>query len=288
MTINFASALPSYYKNAHNANCTDPLVFSDNKWKTESAEVLKRDSSAAIFENTRRKIVQMDPSEVDIKQLTFWIQTFNNSMSLSLYQNKKIKPVEKSAEQVDFSSMNDYRWLSNFFPTIIYDPMHRMIYPSVESGYVAFKARRAKMSDEEIKAFAQNTDPKDVKQQGNGIWKRTTDQDNQDVIAEMKRLVTLKFEQNAFIERWLIESFVPLNEFTNDAFWGNAMGTALGKDSNHLGRIMAEVREELLERKYASPVSSASSSPSRLPSKSIQNTSPPRKLLKSGSYVEKN
>ena len=163
-------------------------------------------------------------------------------MALRQKEKKGIKPI--SDPIAEFNSMNKYAWLSNFFQTFFFDPEHKIVFPSVESAYVCFKARKANRLDL-LPELAHTLDPKAVKREGSDLWQRETGEDDEEAIAEMKRLVTLKFEQNPAIRAWLVSSEATLREHTSDYFWGTAFGTDLSESSNHLGRIIEEVRQEL-------------------------------------------
>jgi predicted NAD-dependent protein-ADP-ribosyltransferase YbiA (DUF1768 family) len=242
----FEGALKDYYLNTKNQNPEKKglLIFdSDNKWKE-----IKPGSkvSSSVFMNTLQKVVTLNLSDISETHLLYWIEQFNSAMALDYLKNKEIKPVDQKAKRIQFSSMNDYRWLSNFFLTLIYDQNHKILYPSVENGYVAFKARKANSSDEEVLGLAHLVSSKKVKQLGSQLWNRSTEAEDKEAIAEMERLVSLKFQQNPFLATWLKKSCAPLEEFTNDTFWGSAMGTLTEDDNaNQLGQIIGRVRAAL-------------------------------------------
>lgn len=217
------------------------LLIYDGSWKIQSTDKISSDLLLA----TLKHVVSLNPKNIKEEHLVYWIKNFNSLMSLHCLKNKLIKPIESSDTKVQFSSMNKYGWLSNFFLTLIYDPLHNIFYPSVENGYVAFKARKGAAKDLQVIEFAKIVNPKQVKQQGANLWCRTTPADDMAAITEMERLVSLKFNQNPFIAQWLKKSTLPLEEFTNDNFWGSAMGTTTDPNSNHLGKIIEVVRNSL-------------------------------------------
>jgi hypothetical protein len=155
---------------------------------------------------------------------------------------------EKTDVHIQFSSVKGYEWLSNFYSTLIYDPENQIIYPHVESAYVAFKARMADSSSEEIKEFAHTLDAKMVKQQGSHLWTRESEEDNQAAIIEMERLVGLKVSCNPKIQQWLTTATCTFEEFTSDPFWGTANGQIIDDNSNHLGKIIKRISDALKER----------------------------------------
>lgn len=238
-----------YYQktNAKKIDERGTLVYFSEAWKI--VDLTKEKHLAAVFQSTIAKMVSIDLKEIPERELVYWIRQFNSEMAVQLLKNKKITPVTKEAQEVQFNSMNGYAWLSNFFITMVYDPKFKMLYPSVESGYVAFKARQAKKLNPsaqiDVAWFAHCISPKTVKQLGKELWDRRTEADHREAIDEMGRLVALKINQNPVIEKLLKSSSVPLEEFTNDAFWGTAMGTVKNENSNHLGKILERTRAAL-------------------------------------------
>lgn len=244
------NAFADYYKKTSTMKGDErrTLIYDQEAWKIIDLKKEKLPSQNT-FTDTIIKILSINPTDIPKRELLYWIMRFNSEMTATLLKNKKIKAIESNAESVQFNSMNAYAWLSNFFITVIYDQRFNMIYPSVESGYVAFKARKALENnpDErvEVSEFAHCLCPKEVKQKGSGLWVRTTDEDNEEAVAEMERLVGLKFDQNPVIKSLLNKSNALLKEFTSDTFWGTGMGTVDDKNSNQLGKILERKREAL-------------------------------------------
>lgn len=223
------------------------LVYESGKWKKVMLSSSSKNSD--ILLTTMQKVLDLDLTGVNKSHLLYWIEQFNSNLSLEYLKNREIRPVDLSVPRIQFSSMNHYRWLSNFFPTLIYDPTHQMIYPSVENGYVAFKARKSEITECEVTTIAHIIGSKRVKQLGREFWQRSSESDNQIAIAEMERLVSLKFQQNPFLANWLKKTEAPLEEFTNDSFWGSAMGTLTEDDNaNQLGQIIGQVRAVLKQK----------------------------------------
>lgn len=217
-------------------------------------KVQKVDQEAAIQNilNGNLEISPQDLASISQAYLIQSLQNYNSEITLEALKRKKIKKIDLKSKNIQFSSMNLYAWLSNFFPTRVYDPIHHIIYPSVESGYVAFKARQAGYDKEDVVPYAHAIDPKQVKQMGKNLWERNSEEANKLAIDEMHRLVTLKFQQNPLIASWLCTAInVEFEEFTGDPFWGSAFGTIYNENSNHLGKIIQKVRDDFLPVKQA-------------------------------------
>lgn len=249
---------------------SDLLMFNGEQWGVvDVSNISDWHPSDKVFQDTMEKVVSLNPEMICKEHLLSWINDFNRIKTMSEIRKKHISPVkfgrmghesddlnqtgylDDGNDKLDvknvrvplrFNSMNQYAWLSNFFQTLIYDEENGIIYPSVESGYVAFKARKAEKTAEEVASFAHIINPKEAKQEGFGIWVRSSPEDNKDAVKEMRRLVTLKFQQNPFIAEWLQQTPPPFEEFTNDHFWGSAMGTG---GWNKLGKIIEDIREIL-------------------------------------------
>lgn len=232
------------------------LMYHQDRWSI--LDLRSTLPSDEVFQNTVEKVVSLnfiflqeypekDKALIET-HLIDWIRNFNSSMMIVNSKKRKIRSIEAETI-VQFSSTNTkgHIWLSNFFKTIIYDPQNLLIYPSTENGYVIFKAVKAGLSPDEIFSLAICLNPKEVKQRGADLWIRVTPEDDQEAICEMNRLVSLKFQQNPFLADWLKKSTAPLQEFTNDYFWGSAMGTIPLEDenSNHLGKIIETIRRQL-------------------------------------------
>lgn len=234
------------------------LVYQDGEWK-----VVRKGLSKAVFEQTVEKIVSLNFSSTFDQgaPLVKWIESFNKAWTSFRVEEEKLlgkskqqflRPIGKEEESVKFSSRTSHAWLSNFFATLIYDPTYHIIYPTLESGYVAFKARAARVPEEEVVQFAHTIDPHQVKQDGSDLWDRNSQERDQMAISEMTRLVTLKFAQNPYIADWLRDCSVPLEENSGCNFWGTSYGTTQEiENSNHLGKILQIVREQLQNRSRA-------------------------------------
>lgn len=140
------------------------------------------------------------------------------------------------------SFTGEYRWLSNFWPCDV--TFEGMDYSTVEAAYVA-----AKTLDTEIRKQIQSlSTPGKCKSFGRKIKLRD---DWRDVrIDVMRSLLLQKFSYGTELATKLIDTgdceIVEGNEW-GDTFWG----VSGGHGSNHLGKILMDIRRQLQAR-YAS------------------------------------
>ncbi|CAF24498.1 NADAR family protein [Candidatus Protochlamydia amoebophila] len=245
--LRFETALKACYGQNEKINSNEKILLVQNgQWQSvdQSYKYIQ-----ALFEQTIQEIVLLDSSQINTPFLAVWIRDFNATKTTKDLQNKKITTIKASDTHIQFSSVKGFEWLSNFYPTLIYDAENQFIYPHVEAAYVAFKAKMAGKSPEEVREFAITIDPKLVKQLGSHLWRWETPEDGKKVIQEMRRLVALKVSQNPLIKTWLTPSAdrsLTFEEFTSDTFWGSGYGTKIDDmQSNHLGRIFNEISNEL-------------------------------------------
>lgn len=243
-SLSFERCLKDY----HQAKPEGLLIYQEESWKIVNINDLKaqpQQLSLFLLESAK-KVLSLEASNLNPEHLTYWLNRFNSTLTSLELKAKKIIAIPEATKNVQFNSCNAYAWLSNFFTSLIYDSTHKVIYPSVECGYVAFKARKINKSAQEILSFAHNLNAKDVKQQGRDLWKRNSKKDDLEAIIEMKRLVSLKFKQNVTLSILLKKSAgASIEEFTSDPFWGTANGAVYTADSNQLGKIIEQVRTEL-------------------------------------------
>ena len=133
-----------------------------------------------------------------------------------------------------------HRWLSNFYECPV--EIDGIVYPSAEHAFVA-----AKTHDKELNPkLATIETPGWAKKFGRNLVLR----DNWDSIRveEMYKVVLAKFTQNEWLANKLIGTW-PMElvegNYWNDRFWGQDLA---GYGSNHLGKILMQVREQLLEK----------------------------------------
>ena len=131
---------------------------------------------------------------------------------------------------------DDYGFLSNFYPcSVVYEGIR---YPSSEHAYQA--AKTLKISDRN--KIAKLWTATSAKRMGRRIELR---KDWQEIRLQiMREIVLAKFQDNEFLkERLLATGQIYLEEgnWWKDTFWG----VCQGKGSNHLGKILMEVRETL-------------------------------------------
>ena len=134
----------------------------------------------------------------------------------------------------------EYCWLSNFYPCTV--EMDFAYYPSVEHAYQA-----AKTILPNIRMVLQNpTLPAgDAKKIGSGLklpamWEETK-------IRVMTQLVSQKFLFNPELGAKLVATRgrdIIEGNYWGDTFWG----VCRGKGQNHLGEIIMEIRDVLLEQ----------------------------------------
>lgn len=137
---------------------------------------------------------------------------------------------------VGFSRKTGHEYLSNFYAaSVSYDGM---LYPTVEHAYQASKS----LDPTTRHLIKKAKDPNIAKRMGQSIVVRPSWSD--DKINIMRQLIREKFK-NPFI-RWKLKQTAGkglINENRwNDRFWGVVMGTG----ENWLGKILEEVREEII------------------------------------------
>jgi ribA/ribD-fused uncharacterized protein len=132
----------------------------------------------------------------------------------------------------------EYRWLSNFWPCeVLYN---NIAFPSVEHAYVYAKCE---LTTEQVDVLLQSS-PGAAKRLGRTA--PVNAQFSQNKLAIMKQLLKIKFSHGLLKQKLLDthpRALIEVN-FWGDTFWGvNEQGTGL----NHLGVLLEEVREHLLE-----------------------------------------
>ena len=137
---------------------------------------------------------------------------------------------------VGFSRKTGHEYLSNFYAaSVSYDGM---LYPTVEHAYQASKS----LDPTTRHLINKAKDPNIAKRMGQSIVVRSDWSDAK--IDIMRQLIREKFK-NPFI-RWKLKQTAGkglINENRwNDRFWGVVLGTG----ENWLGKILEEVREEII------------------------------------------
>ena len=131
----------------------------------------------------------------------------------------------------------EYRFLSNFWPAKVV--LDNVQYPSVEHAYMA-----AKTTDIRIrKKIKEQPTPSLAKKLGRSIQLRPDWEMIK--LGVMESLVRQKFQEPTLKAKLLATHNRELIEGNNwnDTFWG----VCRGKGSNHLGKILMKVRDELFE-----------------------------------------
>lgn len=143
---------------------------------------------------------------------------------------------------------DQYFFLSNFYETPVTVPIDRahpekgsLTFHNAEAAYQAYKyeGNRGAMQlftglrGADAKHAGYRTPITDI-----NIW-------NNKRIDVMRCVLTAKFTQNKELAKQLIAVTEPIIEenFWNDTFWG----VCHGQGENHLGRLLEEIRQELLE-----------------------------------------
>lgn len=133
-----------------------------------------------------------------------------------------------------------YRFLSNFYPCVI-KGVGGMVFNSVEHGFQAAKTLDV---DSQVKIWQAAT-PGDAKRLGRRVTLR---QDWELIkLAVMLDLVRQKFAEPTLRRQLLATLDAELVEgnWWNDTFWG----VCRGKGENHLGKILMQVRYEIVTGK---------------------------------------
>ena len=131
---------------------------------------------------------------------------------------------------------HEYEFLSNFYPSEV--NYEGMTYCTVEHAFQA-----AKTVDGRVRTWIQiQKTPGKAKKQGRSLLLRPDwEKVKYDI---MKELVTQKFTRHQKLGEQLLSTGDKYLEETNhwgDTYWG----VCRGKGTNHLGKILMEVRDEL-------------------------------------------
>jgi ribA/ribD-fused uncharacterized protein len=131
----------------------------------------------------------------------------------------------------------EYFFLSNFYPVAIWNAGIR--YPSAEHAY---QAAKTVVRTERITIAACET-PAQAKRMGRKVTLRP-DWDSVK-LAVMKRIVARKFSIPSLAKR-LVATF-PAELWEGNGWGDRYWGVCAGVGANHLGKILMEVRRELME-----------------------------------------
>ncbi|MGA8165493.1 MAG: NADAR family protein [Waddliaceae bacterium] len=212
-------------------------------------QFLDSEQNLEHFDRTACALLDEKIEGIREEVLVNFVRQFNTRWTLICLKSmcgkeRRICAIKDAVPMIEFNSYNETRWLSNFFRTLIYDKKNGLLYPSVESGYVSFKARKKGNLELSVDA-AKEFDPKSVKVLGADpdlFWQRVTSVDNTAAKKEMARLELLKFTQNPVLKDLLIKtSKSDLVEKTGDPYWGRQNN--FGK--NRLGKILEATRSYL-------------------------------------------
>lgn len=136
----------------------------------------------------------------------------------------------------DFSPRLKFGFLSNFYPSTIY--IDKKPFPSVEHAYQAHKT----LDESARELIRKAKTPQEAKKLGRCVQLRP---DWEDVkIPLMRSFLQQKFD-NPFLASMLVDTgeaqLIHVNTW-NDRVWGVCRGTG----ENWLGRILMEIRQELI------------------------------------------
>ena len=131
----------------------------------------------------------------------------------------------------------EHRWLSNFWPCRVV--LDGLVFTSVEAAYVA-----AKTIDIPTRLKIQSLQkPGDCKREGRKLILR---EDWESVkIITMENLLRQKFTKGSYLANKLVltgESLIVEGNSWGDTFWG----VCKGKGENNLGKILMQIRSELI------------------------------------------
>ena len=167
-----------------------------------------------------------------------------NSLDEIIKNNPKLfsrKQEQKQEEAPIQEFQKEYRFLSNFWSCPVM--FEGVIYPSAENAYQA-----AKCDNREDRAQFLNISAADAKRLGKSIVLRS----NWEVVREeiMLEIEKDKYTRNPDLAQKLMDTapqrLVEGNNW-HDTYWGVDLGT--GEGENKLGRILEDVRRDLIERK---------------------------------------
>lgn len=141
------------------------------------------------------------------------------------------------------SFSGEYEWLSNFYPCQV--EFDGEVYPTVEHAYQAAKT----LNPIERKMIGGAKTPGQAKK----LAKKCSRRDHWEVmkIPVMRGLLEQKFNQ-LFFRKKLTETGGAIlieGNYWGDVFWG----VCKGEGTNHLGRLLMDIREELHNRAFGQP-----------------------------------
>lgn len=136
-----------------------------------------------------------------------------------------------------FSKGTDYDFLSNFYPSTIW--VDGKSWPTVEHAYQAYKT----LNEKSRELIRKSINPAIAKKLGRGVEIRQ----DWHVIKErlMRDFIRKKFESPFLADRLIKTGDAELiyGNTWNDRFWGVCRGTG----ENWLGKILMDVRKELIQ-----------------------------------------
>lgn len=181
-------------------------------------------------------------------KLVLLTQRINKFLYKNEIESDRSIEMDESSEQGPFffrSTIKPHNFCSNFFPSLIV--YKDRFYSSVEVAYQALKFEGTTLADTIISGTS-----KEAKLLSNMHKDEVPKDWNEKKLDIMKVLVHSKFALNIDLQQRLLSTYPRrLVEHTDDSYWGdgNHNGTEIGTGENHLGKILEDVRSELLEGK---------------------------------------
>lgn len=162
-------------------------------------------------------------------------------ISLVIGMRQSVLVVKNINNMIEHFESPEYEFLSNF--ALVDIEYKGAIFPSVEHAY-----QSAKCDDPKWKLQCQDREIKPGKIKSMAKLVKSVDGWPQFRLVVMRELIKKKFEQEPFRQKLIDTGHVHIQEGNHwyDSFWG--VRTDNGKGQNHLGRIIMDVRDELLFR----------------------------------------
>lgn len=130
----------------------------------------------------------------------------------------------------------DYAFLSNFYPSLIFDSNDGFVYPTVEHFFQAKKS--VILKERELISKAET--PGQAKRMGRKVQLRSDWEDIKLLV--MEDALRRKFSKPRFKEALLATED---EELVEDNYWGDTFwGVCKGVGKNHLGKLLMKIRED--------------------------------------------
>ncbi len=219
------------------------LTCEGGKWAVSRK---KPSDFASYYSELAKRIVE----EIDLSELPQpeeFALRFNSEWTKKCFSPSR-DALSDPEDAILFNSKSaTFRYLSNFFPTLIFlkvsgqkgDTALSKFYFCLETAYIT--ARAAALELNRAKELSRSTEPVKAKAAMQALADEKTERitDGQKVQL-MQKLLHKKFDQNPLINGLLLQTEGRgLIENTSSHFWGRG---ADGEGENHLGRLLMELR----------------------------------------------